>query len=163
MKSYEETILKGTSITTTDSPAFSKAELDRNGVLSANNLFTLDGALAIIFAVAFLALAPQLLAFYGIGVSTGSVLITHILATFMLAAGITQLGARAAADSAAGRSITLGYLATNVVGAIIVATAVASGAANMFGLGFVGLFLILGSWRAYLLVRAYRPGLVRSL
>jgi hypothetical protein len=146
-----------------ESPASSKVELDRIGLLSAHNLFTFDGALAIIFAVAFLALAPQLLGFYGIGVSTGSVLITHILATFMLGTGITMLGARAAADSAAGRSITIGYLATGVVGTIIIATAVASGAANLFGLGFVGLFIVLSSWRAYLVVRVYRPRLVRSM
>lgn len=163
MKSYEETILRGTSILTTDSPASSKAEFRSNGVLSAHNLFTFDGALAIIFAVAFLALAPQMLGFYGIGVSTGSVLMTHILATLLLAGGITMLGARNAADSAAGRSITLGYFAASVAGTIIVATAIASGAANMFGLGFVGLFLVLGSWRAYLLVRVYRPWLVRSV
>ena len=155
--------MKGTSMDTTNSQAIPKAGPDRIGVLSARNLFTLDGALAIIFAVAFLALAPQLLGFYGVGVSTGSVLITHILATFMLAAGITQLSARAAAESAAGRSITLGYLATDVVGSIIIAAAVASGAANLFGLGFVGLFLVLGSWRAYLLVRVYRPGLERGV
>ena len=148
---------------TTDSPASSKPGSDRIGVLSARNLFTYDGALSIIFGVAFLALAPQLLGFFGIGVSTGSVLLAHILAAFMLAAGITQLGARAAADSAAGRSITLGYLATGVVGTIIIATAVASGAATRFGLGFVGLFLVLGSWRAYLILRVYRPGRVRGV
>jgi hypothetical protein len=147
---------------TTVSPASSKAELDRIGVLSAHNLFTYDGALGIIFGVAFLALAPQLLGFYGIGVSTGSVLMTHLLAGFLLAAGITQLRARAAADSAAGRSITLGFLATNVVGAIISATAVASGAANLFALGFVGLFLVEASWRAYLTLRVYRPGLAQG-
>jgi hypothetical protein len=155
--------LRGTSIDTTNSPAGSRAGSDRIGVLSAYNLFTYDGALAIIFGIAFMTLAPQLLGFYGIGVSAGSVLMTHLVAGFLLAAGITQLGARAAADSAAGRSITLGYLATNVVGAIIVATAVASGAANLFGLGFVGLFLLEASWRAYLTLRAYRPGRVRGV
>jgi hypothetical protein len=147
---------------TMDSPA-SSAGLDRTGVLSARNLFTLDGALGIIFGVAFLALAPQLLAFYGIGVSTGSVLMTRVVASFLLAAGITQLRARSAADSAAGRSITLGYIATGVVGTIIIATAVASGAANLFALGFVGLFLAMSSWRAYLTVLVYRPGLVRGV
>lgn len=82
---------------TMDSTASSKAGLDRIGVLSAHNLFTLDGALAIISAVAFMALAPQLLSFHGIGVSPGSVLMTRLVAGFLLAAGITQLRARAAA------------------------------------------------------------------
>jgi hypothetical protein len=155
-------MVRGKSMNITPSPASPKAELNRIGLLSARNLFTLDGTLAIIFAVAFLALAPQLLGFYGISVSTGSVLMTRLVAGFLLAAGITQLRARAAADSAVGRSITLGYLATNVAGAIIVATAVASGAANLFGLGFVGLFIVEGSWRAYLTLRVYRPGLARG-
>ncbi len=147
---------------TTDYPTSSEAQPDRFGVLSAHNLFTLDGALGIIFAIAFMALAPQLLAFYGIGVSPGSVLMTRLVAGFLLAAGITQLAARGAADSAVGRNITLGFLATNFAGAVIVAMAVASGAANLFGLAFVGLFLFEGFWRAYLTLRAFRPGLVRG-
>ena len=40
---------------TTDNPASSNAQSGRLGVLSAHNLFALDGALAIIFAGAFMA------------------------------------------------------------------------------------------------------------
>lgn len=139
-----------------DDPAQSTGRPDRPGLLSAGNLFAVDGVLGIIFALGFLALTPQLLGLYGIGVSAGSVLMTRFLAGFLLAAGVTQFSARRHADSAAGRSITVGYLATNLLGAVVSAAAVARGDANLLGLAFVALFLAEGSWRSYLILRVYR-------
>jgi hypothetical protein len=143
-------------MTSVDDPAQSTGRPDRPRLLAARNLFVADGVLGLIFALGFLVLTPQLLSLYGIGVSAGSVLMTRLVAGFLLAAGVTQLTARRHADSPAGRSLTLGCLATKAVGAVISAIAVVRGDANLFALVFVALFLAEGAWRSYLILRIYR-------
>jgi len=139
-----------------------KSRVDQAGILSGRNLFAVEGVLGIVFALGFLTLTPQLLALYGIGVSAGSMLMTRFLAAFLLAAGITQFTARRHADSAAGRSITAGFLATNVLLAVVASVAIVRGDANLLGLGFIALWVVEGSWRAYLTLYIYRGPVARE-
>lgn len=125
-------------------------------LLVARNLFIADGVIALLFAVGFLAIPQQLLTFFGIGVTPSSVFVARILAGPVLALGVMHASARDIADTPAGRRITLGHYAFDVVGVPTTAVGVAVGVAAPFGLLVTGLLLIQGLWRTYLLFGVYQ-------
>lgn len=107
-------------------------------------LFTLNGLIAVGYAVAFFVAAGPLLDVYGIAPHPEAVFMARWFGVGLLANGLTTALARDAAESEAGRAIATALVVSYTVGVVLALWGTLRGPFNALGWIAVGLNLLLG-------------------
>jgi hypothetical protein len=106
-------------------------------------LFTLNGVIAIGYALAFLVAAGPLLEVYGIMANDEAVFMARWFGVGLLANGLTTMLTRNAAESEVGRAIALALATSYGVGVALAVWGMLTGQFNALGWIAVGLNLLL--------------------
>jgi hypothetical protein len=112
--------------------------------VSPKTLFTLNGLIAVGYAVAFLVATEPLLDVYGIMPADEAVFMARWFGVGLLANGLTTFFARNAAESEAGRAIALALATSYGLGVLLALWGTLTGLFNALGWIAVGLNLLLG-------------------
>jgi hypothetical protein len=107
-------------------------------------LFTLNGVVAVGYALAFFVAAGPLLEVYGISAVDEAVFMARWFGVGLLANGLTTFLARDAAESEAGRAIALALVVSYGLGVVLALWGNLSGQFNALGWMAVALNLLLG-------------------
>jgi hypothetical protein len=111
--------------------------------MKLRNLFLLNTAVALLFALGFLLMPAVLLDLFGFVDNAGTKLIGQFLGVELLAGGLVTLFTRDSSDHNTRQTITLANLIATVVGVIVSLGGVLSGAVNELGWVIVAVYLLL--------------------
>jgi hypothetical protein len=109
----------------------------------------INAVLAFGFGIAFVVAAEPTMAMYATegspGLPPGGLLVTRLLGAAFIGYGVITFQARDEADSPGRRAIALGLVVGSVIGGVIAALGVTSGAANALGWSTVAIYLLLAA------------------
>jgi hypothetical protein len=109
----------------------------------------INSVLAFGFGIAFVIAAEPTMAMYAIegapGLTPGGLLIANLLGAAFIGLGVVSFQARDAADSVARRAIALGFVAGNVIGAVMAILGITSGAVNALGWSTVAIYALVAA------------------
>jgi hypothetical protein len=111
--------------------------------MKLRNLFLLNTAVALLFALGFLLIPSLLLNLFGIADNAGTKLLGQFLGVELLVGGLITLFARDSSDHNTRQTITLANLIATVIGTIVSLGGVLSGAVNVLGWVIVAVYLLL--------------------
>jgi hypothetical protein len=103
-------------------------------------LFTVNAVIAAVFGCAFIVAPVQLLLFYGVGVTPGTVVVSRLFGAALFGYGSLTWQVRVAAPSDALRAIVLSLFVADGIGFFASLQGVLSGAVNAMGWSTVVLY-----------------------
>jgi hypothetical protein len=111
--------------------------------MKLRNLFLLNTAVALLFALGFLLMPSVLLDLFAFPNNAGARLLGQLIGVELLVGGLITFFARDMRDSVARQAITLANLIASVIGVIVSLGGMLSGAMNVLGWIIVAAYLLL--------------------
>lgn len=117
--------------------------------MKLRNLYLINAAVALVFAIALLLMTPILLGLFGMDNTKDAVILGQLLAVELTVGGLTTLLARDVTDQKARSAINIGNLVASVLGFIITLSAILTNVFNWLG------YVILAIYAFFAIAFAY--------
>lgn len=122
--------------------------------MKLGTLLVIDGAVGVVFGIAFVLAPAQVLSAYGTTLGAAGLFMTRLFGAALIQIGALALLARNVADASAQRTIVLAYFIALVIGFVVALQGQLAGIANALGWSTVVLYLLLALGFGYSSLRS---------